>query len=69
MRSEIRTVHSMVVSLAIFAVFSVGPARAAASAQAGFGSHVAECAQTHEFDGEHNPGIHQAWSGWPGTTC
>ena len=69
MRSEIRTVHSIVLSAAIFAVFAIGPARAAASVQADFGSHVAECAQTHGFDGEHNPGMHQGWSGWSGTTC
>lgn len=34
-----------------------------------FGHHVAECVQTMDFDGEHNPGMHQGVSGWDGMPC
>lgn len=70
MRVGKRTVRSIVVSAAIFAVFAVaGQAIAVPSVQADFGTHVAECAHTHGFDGQHNPGMHEGRSGWPGTTC
>ncbi|MGW5193395.1 hypothetical protein ACWEOO_29380 [Kribbella sp. NPDC004138] len=34
-----------------------------------FGQHVAGCAQTMGFDGVHNPGMHQGFSGWDGMPC
>ncbi len=34
-----------------------------------FGTHVSECAQTMDFSGTHNPGMHQGKSGWNGMTC
>lgn len=69
MRVGTRTVHSMVLSVAIFVVVAAAPATVAASVQADFGSHVANCAQTHGFDGDHNPGMHQGRSGWSSTNC
>jgi len=69
MRVGILTVRSVAVLAAFFATFAAGPAMADASAQADFGTHVAECTQTHGFDGEHNPGMHEGRSGWLGTTC
>ena len=69
MRVGMRTVHSIVISIAIFVVVAAAPATMAASVQAEFGSHVAHCAQTHGFDGDHNPGVHQGRSGWSGTNC
>lgn len=46
----------------------------AASAQADptgrdFGHHVAECAQTSDMNGSHNPGMHQGFSNWDGLPC
>lgn len=36
----------------------------------GFGEHVVVCNQTMGFDGQHNPGMHQGFSGWdPTHTC
>lgn len=69
MRVRVWTVRSTVASVAILAFFAAPSAMTAASASADFGRHVAECAQTHGFDGEHNPGMHQGRSGWSGTTC
>jgi hypothetical protein len=34
-----------------------------------FGQHVAGCAQAMGFDGVHNPGMHQGFSGWDGMAC
>jgi hypothetical protein len=44
---------------------------AASPASAGdLGQHVRECAQTHGFDGEMNPGMHQGYAGWgPSHVC
>jgi len=36
---------------------------------ADYGHHVAGCAQTMGFDGEHNPGMHQGRTGWDGMPC
>ncbi len=40
----------------------------AASAESGtgqeFGQHVSTCAQTTDFNGSHNPGMHQGFAGW-----
>lgn len=36
---------------------------------ADFGRHVSHCAQTMGFDAEHNPGMHQGFSGWDGMPC
>ena len=30
-----------------------------------FGQHVAAHANDMRFDGEHNPGMHQGFAGWP----
>ncbi len=69
MRVRVWTIRSMVASVASLAFFAAVPAMVDASASADFGHHVAECAQTHGLDGEHNPGMHQGRSGWSGTTC
>lgn len=35
-----------------------------------FGQHVAMCArEMGGFTGSHNPGMHQGFAGWDGTTC
>lgn len=34
-----------------------------------YGHHVVSCAQTHGFDGTHNPGMHQGFAGWDGGSC
>jgi hypothetical protein len=50
----------------------VTPVSASAEAQptgSDFGRHVAHCAQTMGFDGTHNPGMHQGFSGWDGMPC
>lgn len=46
-------------------------AMADASPTAGdFGEHVVVCEQAMGFDGYHNPGMHQGFSGWdPTHTC
>ena len=48
------------------------PAAASAATGTGqeFGQHVVTCAQTMGFDGMHNPGMHQGFSGWdPAHRC
>ena len=47
------------------------PGGALASTQTGAdnGQHVRVCAQTMGFTGQHNPGMHQGFSGWDGMTC
>lgn len=43
---------------------------APANATDDFGQHVRDCAQTHGFDGEMNPGMHQGrYGGVPSMTC
>ena len=34
-----------------------------------FGQHVRECAQSHGFDGAHNPGMHFGAAGWHHDGC
>ena len=34
-----------------------------------FGQHVAACARDAGFDGDHNPGMHRGFAGWPGHDC
>jgi hypothetical protein len=47
-----------------------GVAGAAPPADPGdFGHHVANCAQEHGFDGEHNPGMHRGRADWDGAAC
>jgi len=51
------------------AILAVGVA-APAGADDEFGQHVQNCAQTMDFDGEHNPGMHQGAHGWsPDHVC
>lgn len=38
-------------------------------ANAGYGQHVSECAQTMGFSSDHNPGMHHGLSGWDGMPC
>ena len=49
----------------------LGPSAAAATGPSGqsFGQHVANCAQTMGFNGQHNPGIHHGYAGWDGMRC
>ena len=43
---------------------------APASADDQFGEHVKTCTQTVGFDGVHNPGMHEGYSGWsPDHAC
>lgn len=58
---------AMVLAAAASLILLVGPALA--SDDADFGRHVRDCAQTHGFDGQHNPGLHRGRAGWPGSTC
>jgi hypothetical protein len=59
------------------AAVSVGLIPVAALADTGpaptgrdFGQHVAACAQQMGgFTGSHNPGMHQGFAGWDGSTC
>jgi hypothetical protein len=45
------------------------PAAAVESSGRSFGQHVADCAQTMGFNGEHNPGMHHGYAGWDGMPC
>lgn len=38
----------------------------AAGTGAEYSLHVSECARAGHFSGDHNPGLHQGFSGWPG---
>ena len=58
-----------VLALAGAGALAAVPAQAA-NANADFGQHVSNCAQTMGFDGTHNPGMHRGKSGWePGHMC
>jgi hypothetical protein len=51
---------------------TLAPAAGAAtthSAPTNFGQHVRTCAQTMDFSGEHNPGMHHGAAGWNGMPC
>ena len=61
-----RLLVAVVVTIGIIA----GPATVAGAATGGdFGGHVADCAQTMGFSGDHNPGMHHGYAGWPGEPC
>jgi len=53
------------------AALTLAPGAAASAAAAGeFGEHVSSCAQSIGFNADHNPGMHQGFSGWdPDHTC
>lgn len=47
-----------------------GTAHADGTDGAAYGEHVVTCAQTVGFDGVHNPGMHDGFSGWdPSHQC
>lgn len=54
-------------AIAILAI--AAPASAAEANGRDFGQHVRTCAQTMGFTGDHNPGMHQGYSGWDGMAC
>ena len=61
-----RLLVAVVVTIGIVA----GPATVAGAATGrDFGAHVAECAQTMGFSGDHNPGMHHGFTGWAGEPC
>ena len=54
------------------AAIALVPVTASADTATGrdFGQHVAACAQSMGgFTGTHNPGMHQGFAGWDGSTC
>ena len=56
-------------AVAVFAVpltvaAATGAGAATTAEGSSFGHHVAQCAQTMGFSGEHNPGMHQGITGW-----
>ena len=52
------------------ATLVIGTGTAPAAASDDFGQHVAACARTMGFDGDHNPGMHQGRRGWdPAHSC
>ena len=61
-----RLVSSLVVAGALATTLSVPAVSASAESDMGldFGQHVSDCAQAMEFDGTHNPGMHQGFTGW-----
>lgn len=55
----------LIVAIAAAAALMIVPGVASAGqSEANFGSHVSQHAQTHGFNGTHNPGMHQGASGW-----
>ena len=58
------TVLVGVLALPATALAATGPT------SGGFGEHVVACEQMMGFTGQHNPGMHQGFSGWdPTHTC
>ena len=55
--------HVLVTSIAAVALTITTGFAAPANATDDFGQHVRDCAQTHGFDGQMNPGMHQGCSG------
>lgn len=69
MRGLIKVWTAVVVTAAAIALI---PVTASAETATGrdFGQHVASCAQLMGgFSGSHNPGMHQGFAGWDGSTC
>lgn len=62
-----RTMLGAAAIAAVALLVAATPAQAAHGRE--FGGHIASCAQTMGFDGEHNPGMHNGHSGWAGHTC
>lgn len=59
--------RKLIAAVAAAGALMLVPAAASASTpgpDANFGSHVSQHAQTHGFNGSHNPGMHQGASGW-----
>ena len=58
----------LIPALAAIAAVTLVPASATAPAADGreFGHHVVHCAQAVEFDGAHNPGMHQGFQRYAG---
>ena len=55
----------LIAAVAAATALMLVPATASADApDKNFGSHVSQHAQTHGFDGTHNPGMHRGASGW-----
>lgn len=62
--------HVLVTSAAAVALTITTGFAAPAHATVDFGQHVQDCAQTHGFDSETNPGMHQGrYGGDPSMTC
>ena len=57
-------------ALSLFSAALAAGVAAPAGADDQFGDHVRTCAQAEGFDGVHNPGMHQGYSGWsPDHAC
>lgn len=61
---------ALAATLAVATLAVAGPATAQAATEGqDFGGHVASCAGNMDFEGAHNPGMHQGAAGWDGTEC
>jgi len=57
-------------TIVFLGIAAVPPPAAVAADPNDYGTHVAECAQVTGFDGVHNPGVHEGFSGWnPDHAC
>ena len=57
-------------SVALGVVIATASASAAPADAAAYGQHVRHCAQSMDFDHDHNPGMHRGISMWdPAHTC
>lgn len=54
----------LIPAVAVVAAVALAPSSAAAGDGRDFGRHVVHCAQSVGFDGAHNPGMHQGFSGF-----
>lgn len=64
----IRTALVLVATAIVTALLGTSPATASSGEE--FADHVRSCRQSMGFDGTHNPGMHQGFSGWhPDHAC
>ncbi len=64
-----RRMRLLVTAAAVLLALSAGTGLALASDGGVFGQHVSQCAQTHGFNGDHNPGMHRGHSGAHSGEC
>jgi hypothetical protein len=65
----IRTIATTAALAAALVITLPTAAFASTATGAEYGQHVRSCAQTMGFTGEHNPGMHDGFSGWDGMSC